>query len=212
MLLNIITTILLGSSLYFSYKDFLQDSSLIKFAYFRKKWDYLWAFLLVTIVFTLVGIHTKMDLPRFLTWSWTSFLSDGKQTGNVIAVPFNSGSIILIILFWFIMCLAMPYLAKSEEEAFRSNITTIKSRILNSIGFGLIHMVVGVPLYIALVLCFVGFVFSIFYMRTYNKFIYISDEKANLEATLASTSIHSKYNFIILTIGALASVLLLTMS
>ena len=107
------------------------------------------------------------------------------------------------------MCLTIPYLAKSEEELFRSNLLTIRSRITNSIGFGLIHVVVGVPLYISLVLALVGFVFSIFYIKTYKRFSHINEEKANLEATLASTSIHSKYNFIIFTIGAVASILLL---
>jgi membrane protease YdiL (CAAX protease family) len=209
MILNIITTILIATSLYFSFKDFLDDKSLLKFVYLNRKKDYIWSLGLVIFVFALLGFLSQVKLPEFFNWSWVSFLSDGKQSGNVMSVPFTSGSKIFILFFWFILSLALPYLAKSEEESFRSNILTLKWRILNSIGFGLVHMIVGVPLSIALVLSLVGFIFSIFYIRTYRKYEYISPEKADYEATLVSTSIHAKYNFILVSIAALIAILVL---
>ena len=210
MIFNIIATLVIGSALYNSYKDFRKDSSVLKNAYVKNKIDYLWAFLLVMFVFVAIGVLASIGMPKFMTWSWISMLGDGganAPSGNIMAAPFKSGSVLVIAGFWFLLSLALPYLAKGEEEAFRSMIFGTKNRIITSIKFGLVHMIVGVPLFVALILAVVGYIFSIFYVKTFNKAAKVDPHSADKVAVLASTSVHAKYNFLIITLGSLLAIL-----
>ena len=213
MLFNIIATLVIGSALYSSYKDFRKDSSLLKMAYLTRPMDYLWSFLMVVGVMTTVITLASIGLPKFMTWSWISMLgSDGAPSGNIVAAPFKSGSVLIISCFWFLLSLALPYLAKGEEETFRSLIFGTKKRIITSIKFGLVHMIVGVPLFIALILAVVGYIFSIFYVRAFNKAATVDPYSANKVAILASTSVHAKYNFLIITLGSVLVILATVLS
>ncbi len=215
MLFNIIATLLIGSALYSSYKDFRKDSSLLKMAYFTRPMDYLWSFLMVIGVMTSVVTLAYIGLPKFMTWSWISMLGDGSAdapSGNIIAAPFKSGSVLIITGFWFLLSLALPYLAKGEEQTFRSFVFGTKSRIVTSIKFGLVHMVVGVPLFVALVLAVVGYIFSIFYVNAFYKAIKDNAENADEVAVNVSTSVHAKYNFLTITLGSLLAILVTVLS
>jgi hypothetical protein len=210
MLFNIIATLVIGSALYNSYKDFRKDSSVLKNAYVKNKIDYLWSFLLVMFVVVTVGVFASIGLPKFMTWSWISMLGNGganAPSGNIIAAPFKSGSVLVITGFWFLLSLALPYLAKGEEETFRSLVFGVKNRIITSIKFGLVHMIVGVPLFVALILAVVGYIFSIFYVKAFNKAAMSDPYSADKVAVLASTSVHAKYNFLIITLGSLLAIL-----
>lgn len=210
MLFNIIATLVIGSALYNSYKDFRKDSSVLKNAYVKNKIDYLWSFLLVMFVIVTVGVFASIGLPKFMTWSWISMLGNGganAPSGNIIAAPFKSGSVLVITGFWFLLSLALPYLAKGEEETFRSLVFGVKNRIITSIKFGLVHMIVGVPLFVALILAVVGYIFSIFYVKAFNKAAKVDPHSADKVAVLASTSVHAKYNFLIITLGSLLAIL-----
>lgn len=215
MLFNIIATLVIGSALYSSYKDFRKDSSLLKVSYFTRPMDYLWSFLMVIGVITSVITLASIGLPKFMTWSWISMLgSEGADapSGNIMAAPFKSGSVLIIGGFWLILSLALPYLAKGEEETFRSLVFGTKKRIITSIKFGLVHMIVGVPLFIALILAVVGYIFSIFYVKTFYKAAAVDPYSADKVAILASTSVHAKYNFLIITIGSLLAILVTILS
>jgi hypothetical protein len=183
-------------------------------AYLTRPMDYLWAFLLVMFVFVTVGVLASIGLPKFMTWSWISMLGSGADapSGNIMAAPFKSGSVLVITGFWFLLSLALPYLAKGEEEAFRSMIFGTKNRIITSIKFGLVHMIVGVPLFIALILAVVGYIFSIFYVRAFNKAAKADPYSADKVAILASTSVHAKYNFLIITLGSVLAILVTVLS
>ena len=215
MLFNIIATLVIGSALYSSYKDFRKDSSLLKVSYFTRPMDYLWSFLMVIGVMTSVITLASIGLPKFMTWSWISMLgSEGADapSGNIMAAPFKSGSVLIIGGFWLILSLALPYLAKGEEETFRSLVFGTKKRIITSIKFGLVHMIVGVPLFIALILAVVGYIFSIFYVKAFYKAAAVDPYSADKVAILASTSVHAKYNFLIITIGSLLAILVTILS
>ena len=215
MLFNIIATLLIASTLYSSYKDFRKDSSLLNMAYFTRPLDYLWSFLMVIGVMVTVVTLASIGLPKFMTWSWISMLGDGSAdapSGNIIAAPFKSGSVLIISVFWLLLSLALPYLAKGEEQSFRSLVFGTKNRIITSIKFGLVHMIVGVPLFIALVLAVIGYIFSIFYVKAFNKAAKINPYTADKVATDVSTSVHAKYNFLIITIGALLAILVTVLS
>jgi len=211
MLFNIIATLLIGSALYSSYKDFRKDSSLLKMAYFTRPMDYLWSFLIVIGVMTSFITLASIGLPKFMTWSWISMLgSEGTDapSGNIMAAPFKSDSVLIICGFWLLLSLALPYLAKGEEENFRSLVFGTKKRIITSIKFGLVHMIVGVPLFIALILAVVGYIFSIFYVKAFYKAAAVDPYSADKVAVNVSTSVHAKYNFLIITIGSLLAILI----
>lgn len=211
MLFNIIATLVIGSALYSSYKDFHKDSSLLKMAYFTRPMDYLWSFLMVIGVMVSVITLASIGLPKFMTWSWISMLgSEGTDapSGNIMAAPFKSGSVLIICGFWLLLSLALPYLAKGEEETFRSLVFGTKKRIITSIKFGLVHMIVGVPLFIALILALVGYIFSIFYVKAFYKAAAVDPYSADKVAVNVSTSVHAKYNFLIITIGSLLAILI----
>jgi hypothetical protein len=215
MLFNIIATLVIGSALYSSYKDFRKDSSLLKMAYFTRPMDYLWSFLMVIGVMVSVITLASIGLPKFMTWSWISMLGgEGADapSGNIMATPFKSGSVLIIGGFWLLLSLALPYLAKGEEETFRSLVFGTKKRIITSIKFGLVHMIVGVPLFIALILAVVGYIFSIFYVKAFYKAAAVDPYSADKVAVNVSTSVHAKYNFLIITIGSLLAILVTFLS
>ncbi len=214
MIITIISTAIVASSLWISYKDYKKDKSNLKNAYFKNPIDYLFASILVVSVFAVIGTLYVVGLPNFLTWSWLSLLgsgdaaTDNSGSGNLFLQPLLSGILPVIIGFWLVFSLAIPYLAKSEELAFRSLNFTTKSRIIESIKFGFIHMIVGVPVIAAIVLSFVGYIFSIWYMKGYTK---ACKEGKAIEADdfgiARSTSLHAKYNFIIVTFLSLLGLL-----
>jgi hypothetical protein len=170
--------------------------------------------MVIGVMVTVVTL-ASIGLPKFMTWSWISMLGDGSAdapSGNIIAAPFKSGSVLIISVFWLLLSLALPYLAKGEEQSFRSLVFGTKNRIITSIKFGLVHMIVGVPLFIALVLAVIGYIFSIFYVKAFNKAAKINPYTADKVATDVSTSVHAKYNFLIITIGALLAILVTVLS
>jgi hypothetical protein len=214
MIFNIIATLVIGSALYSSYKDFRKDSSLLKMAYFTRPMDYLWSFLMVVGVMVSVVTLASIGLPKFMTWSWISMLGNGADapSGNIMAAPFKSGSVVVISIFWLVLSLALPYLAKGEEKAFRSLVFGTKNRIITSIKFGLVHMIVGVPLFVAFILAVAGYIFSIFYVKAFYKAAKVDPYTADDIAVNVSTSVHAKYNFLIITLGSVLAILVTFLS
>lgn len=193
-MITTISLVLIGLTIYSAFGDFKEDKSLIKEVYFKNFVDYLTSFLLMLFIFSIGGFLFYIGLPEFLKFSWINLISSDESSINLYMKPFESNFIPLIILYWIIFVLMLPYLAKSEEVTFRGEKITLKDRIKSSIFFGLIHMVVGVPLFAALILSILGFIFSIFYVHFYGKY------KSHHYAIDRVTSIHTKYNFFIITL------------
>lgn len=183
-----------------AFKMFRKDNTLLKL-YVKRGWDWIWALLLVVSVFLSVGLIISLNPPSWLKFSWISFLC-GDQSKNLVTSPMTSGYIPVVLIFWVLMAFSLPYLAKMEEVIFREGAIDIGSRIKKSIIFGMVHMVMGIPLFVAMLLCITGFIFSIKYCKAYK--VLGSDE-----AILASTSLHMKYNFILITFGCLATIITL---
>lgn len=200
IIINIVSYLLIGLGIWDSFKMFRKDSGLIKRVYFNDLKDWLWAFLMMLGVFTVVVLLSLINLPQFLRFSWISLISSEVKSQNLITSPALSGSIPIVCIFWVVFTLCLPYLAKIEEIGFRGDATDIKSRIIKSILFGLVHMIMGIQLYIAIILIFVGYLFSCKYMIGFRK-------GGNEVGLAASTSLHAKYNFIIITFGCLVALL-----
>lgn len=213
-MLNIVSFIIVFLTLYFAHEAYKKNKSLIQLIYFNRPLDYLWSLLILIGVFSLIGFFLWMKLPKFMTWSWFNLFqqtSDIKNSsgGNVISTGLQSSSKTFVGIYWLIISLALPYLAESEENYFRKGVYDIKNRILISLKFGLLHMIMGVPLFTALVIGIVGYVYSIFYNRTYIKCINsgLSSEISESVSIYVSTSVHTKYNFIIITLVALYNII-----
>ena len=200
IIINIVSYLLIGLGIWDSFKMFKMDSGLIKRVYFNDLRDWLWAFLMMLGVVTVIILLSLIHLPQFLRFSWISLISSEVKSQNLITSPALSGSIPIVCIFWVVFTLCLPYLAKIEEIGFRGDVTDIKSRIIKSIAFGLVHMIMGIQLYIAIILIFVGYLFSCKYMVGFRR-------GGNEVGLAASTSLHAKYNFIIITFGCLVALL-----
>lgn len=207
MSVSIISFLLITFGIYNSYKAFVKDKSLIKEVYLYNKIDYLYALLILLSIVLVSACLVSINLPEFLKWSWLSIFNH--ESMNLATKPFFSENIAILISFWLILSFCIPFLAKNEEESFRSLKLTKKERVISSIEFGIVHMVVGVPVIAAIILCFVGYLFSEIYVREFKKHIKEHDaEFSDKKATLKTTSIHAKYNFIICTILFIVGILI----
>ncbi len=175
------------------------EPTLLKKVYTTNLIDYIFGPLLFLAAFGLILLLTNLNLPKFFTFSLASLL-DGKSTSIGIASlmlnldrTFLNLLLLLFISIGLIFCL--PAITHIEEFLFRYENLNLKSRILKSFSFGALHFSVGVPVCAVLVLSIVGFIFSIKYVKSYErakknktKGIYYDT------ALLSSTSLHTKYN------------------
>lgn len=214
MIIKLLSYFLLLWTFYNSYKMYQSNPKLIRSVYLKNIKDYIWSFLLVILVMSTVIFLITIGMPDFLKFSWLNLLG-GKGTNLITSTIIPSDGIINIPIFLLIiitsliyaaLVLCLPYLAKVEEEIFRSGKITIKQRLISSIKFGLLHLVVGVPIFASLILCVIGWIFSIRYIKSYNSNLSDSDFSyydADRRAVIDCTSLHSKYNFITITIAYL---------
>ncbi len=152
------------------------------------------------ISFVIVGYLTSSYYFPFLSWGWmNSIYPNG---GNLLLAPLILLSsptdlwlniILTIILAVFIAF--VPFMAHIEEGIFRKGYTKIKAIIWQSIGFGFIHLLVGVPVSVAILLSFVGLFFAFKYVTAFNKAIKcMSYDDAEVEGVMSSTASHTLYN------------------
>lgn len=175
------------------YKEWKKNPTLIKDVYFKNHKDWLIAPLLVIFVFTGVILlyYTQIE---FLRWSlFDLFTETGNGTNLVLSSLWSTGSIVISSIVYLIFLAILPYAAFMEEVIFRKFKLDKVTRIKSSILFGLIHLLVGVPILTAIVLSVAGWFFSVRYIKALNK------TKSLEKALLASTSLHTKYNLIVVT-------------
>ncbi|GEM_PF-5940654 len=97
-----------------------------------------------------------------LNWGWWAVVAtqagqDGAG-GNILTAPLSYP--ILAIPFLALLALVLPRLAEMEEQTFRRGTRSWKDGIWRSLAFGLVHMLVGVPLAVALALSIGGLWFT----------------------------------------------------
>jgi len=159
----------------------------------------------VGILFLVIcaAVAFAIYLPA-LNWGWFSLISPGG--GNVLIAPVLAGATSksllirdLVILFFGAFLIVAPFLAKSEENLFRRGHHDWASIARQSVKFGLVHLVVGVPLTVTIALIGVGFFFGHKYRAMYRKALTrFPAAYAEELAVFESTCYHSLYNSIIL--------------
>jgi hypothetical protein len=120
--------------------------------------------------------------PKFLDWSWISLLSSDKHSQGANQVVIGATIPYFGIVFLLLLMLNLPRLAAAEEDEFRYGTKNWWHAVPRSLTFGLMHMVVGVPLWCGLALSVPGMWFTRQYF------------KGGVER---STMTHAVYNFML---------------
>ena len=123
-------------------------------------------------------------LQSVLNFSWIQLLaSKGENAVGANQMVFGGATIPFFgPIFILLLILNLPRLAAAEEEEFRDGTKNWWHAVPRSLTFGLMHMIVGVPLWLGLALAIPGMWFT----RQYFK-----------GGLTRSTMAHSLYNFMI---------------
>lgn len=148
---------------------------------------------LVAVFGAALGL-LSLDNP-VLNFGWYQLLlqdvgGDPSSGGNIIAAPFSYRP--LILPFVALLLFVFPRLAETEELIFRRGTRTWQQGIARSVVFGLAHMLVGVPLAVAVALSLGGLWFTYQYFRG---------------GVARSTVYHLTYNLIVLALIVVVSVI-----
>lgn len=191
MSLTDIVTVLFTAYITVDMVRYLREGQLKKdFSAFRTLKKYRWvaailgSFVLIAITFTIgLIIYQLGPLAR---WTWLYLLQNPAQPEAQATNLMTAGIKIPIfaLIFFPLLALNIPRLAKREEEVFRHRIRSVPQAIVKSIKFGFIHAIVGVPIAFCLALIVPGLWFSYVYTKG---------------GTRLSTAWHAIYNYIILT-------------
>lgn len=155
------------------------------------------AILIISITFMIL-LHIVM--PDFMKWSWLHLFKTEATNVNMALVaddsPLSYGKYPVAIVLIFII----PSLARLEEIVFRHNIFSLWKRIVYSLVFGICHIITGIPLFVALVISFTGFLLSVVYFKQLVRTLVRTENifTAYREALDRSTAVHSIYNIFIL--------------
>lgn len=179
--------------------------------------SYFRAFSIVAITITL-GIVVYLHVPEFLRWGWGSLIFG--NSGNVALQPLTTASQagqkvseihgsgfdyrwIFMIPVWMIFILGFPVWAEVEEKIFRQGVHSWKGITISSIKFGLIHLIMGIPVCWALTLSVPGFLFACRYKYVYHWHLkkFKDETKAQEAGVRASTADHAIYNAILITLS-----------
>jgi hypothetical protein len=185
---------------------------------------YLRALSIAVLTMTL-GILLYIYVPEFLRWGWGSLVFG--NLGNVMLQPLNTAykvsqtvsesqgnnfdfRWIFLVPVWMLFIMALPFWAEVEEKVFRQGVHSWKGITINSIKFGLVHLIMGIPICLALTLSVPGFLFACRYKYAYHWHLrkFKNEAKAQEAGVIASTADHAIYNAILITL--LVAALLLT--
>ena len=157
------------------------------------------------ILLMVVAIIALLEVPG-LKYGWANLFFSGG--GNILVAPIldASGSASILIrlvvpLFFFALMLMLPFLSRSEERRFRKGYNEWGSILKQSVKFGLMHCLVGIPLAAGIGLIITGFFLGYKYKRAFDsKAATLNYSQAEDEAVMVSTTYHTMYNSILVTV------------
>jgi hypothetical protein len=186
---------LFAAAVTYSCVQYLRDGGLKEdLQVFKGRSPKEWAEIVVgdlAAVGALIGLYTlSFAAPKMaqgvLQFSWMQLLAtkgENAQGSNQMLsgamIPYF-GPIFLLLLF-----VNLPRLAAAEEEEFRLGTKNWKHAVPRSISFGLMHMIVGLPLSVALALSIPGMWFTSQYFKG---------------GVARSTAAHAVYNMMLATV------------
>lgn len=112
----------------------------------------------------VIGVAYPLSSLPILEWGWWSALGGQGSivSGQTDETSAGGAAIIVPVIMMTLLGLGVPLLAHSEEETFRSGLLSMsaKERGLGNLKFGLVHLVMGIPIGVALALSLAGWFFS----------------------------------------------------
>ncbi|MDP3778538.1 MAG: hypothetical protein Q8R30_00640 [bacterium] len=109
----------------------------------------------------------------------------------------SRGAWIFVVLFSIALLVMMPFIVKVEEERFREGMVRWRRIVPKSIRFGLVHVLVGVPMGVCLPLILFGLFLGWRYKRTYEKVFFMGGWfAARQESLMTVVTYHTIYNSI----------------
>ncbi len=160
--------------------------------------------LLITVVVAL-GL---MKFIPLLGWGWGRVILG--TTANIAVAPIlssaTSGNLLIKVSGFIAMCLllsSMPFFAWVEEIDYRKGHIEWKPICIQSIKFGLIHLIMGIPIGMALALVIPGFVYACKYRNTYLSLHELTEHEREEQAVMVSTAYHATYNCVIIVLLSL---------
>ncbi len=156
----------------------------------------------VLLITAMVCASLALLVPP-LKYGWLNIFIEGG--GNPLVAPVMEGSQsanslirLLVPIFFGAVILVLPFLAKYEEVMFREGHEKWNEIIWQSIKFGPIHCLIGVPLTAGLALILVGLFYGYHYKRAYEQSVpKFGPLVAREEALLTSTAYHTMFNTIV---------------
>jgi hypothetical protein len=167
----------------------------------------------LTAIVLLAIVYLPLSYVPLLDFGWTNLLFG--DSGNMWLKPISDASDssirgvrIMVPLFFVAFMIAIPFLAWYEEKMFRHGHTEWNAIVKQSIKFGLIHCVVGVPISAGLAIIVPGLFYGMKYKRAYELNIQkMKHQLACDEALMICTAYHSLYNTIVVGMILLGSIL-----
>ncbi len=182
----------------------------------RHNYEFIWSVwkrFRVKMFFEVLGVITLTIALTVALWQvpgfkygWTNFFFD--RSSNALIGPIFEGSQstsilvrLMVPLFFIALMFVLPFLARDEERIFRKRHDEWGSIIKQSIKFGLVHCLVGIPLAGGFALIISGFFYGYKYKRAFDRNIEaMGYRRAENEAVMVSTTYHTMYNMILVAI------------
>lgn len=193
---------LLVTSAFRNYKDPITRRVLKGIHWNDFAWSILCILAVIATAYALSMIHPLMS------WSWWQYIGGGN--GSVISgqTPEAGRAIlpsVIAVCFPVLILINIPAFAYIEERMFRKGAER-RGRAANAmyaIWFGLVHMIMGVPLFAALAISVAGLFFTHRYLSSHAA-------SGDIEtALIAAASRHAAYNLILVSLLLLAALVLL---
>jgi hypothetical protein len=153
-------------------------------------------FVLLAVSVTAVVLYA---VPVLRIGWWTAIGGTGNiVTGSTTRTSGTPLEWLIPALFILLLFPALPLFAEREEIVFRQGVEgwTVRQRVWMALKFGLIHLIMGIPIAVALALSIGGWYFQSCYLRGYRR----SDGSVRA-AVLESTRAHLSYNAEVLSVA-----------
>jgi len=154
------------------------------------------------VLAAVLAAYAALSLVPPLRFGWWTLL--GGQ-GNVVfgSTEQTSGTpweVVVPIAFVLLLLPALPLFVEAEERRFRFGAEgwSTQRRLVRGLQFGLLHLVVGIPVAAALALAVGGWWFTWVYLRAYRR------TSSAAEALTESTRAHLGYDMVIIALVAVS--------
>lgn len=167
------------------------------------RWRHVWPvpFVLTGVVVVAVPL---VQLPVLRVGWWTALGGTGNPvTGGTDRTSGTALAWLVPAVFLALVFPSLPTFAEAEERIFRRGAERWSNpkRVARALRFGLVHVVIGIPIGVGVALTVGGLYFTRCYLRGWR-----ASGGNHEEALLESTRAHTAYNAVVLSVAIVALV------